>query len=95
MVSGFLTSPLDQMFRIFSGGASRIRIASNVMGFAYRLSRIPHRSFVGRSSLRRLPNGRSVSIRSSFIGGNPPAPSNGDGRRPGACARDALPTTRA
>jgi hypothetical protein len=33
MVSGFFTSPLDQIERIFSGGASRMRIASNVMGF--------------------------------------------------------------
>src|SRR5260370_8457390 len=37
-------------------------MASNVMGFGCR-SRIPHRSFVGFSSLIRLPNCRSVSIR--------------------------------
>src|SRR3990170_2651617 len=61
MVSGFFTSPCDQE-RIFSGDASRIRMASNVMGFGCR-SRIPHRSLVGFSSLSRLPSGRSVNIR--------------------------------
>src|SRR5256885_8610718 len=52
MVSGFFTSPCDQP-RIFSGEASLMRIASNVMGFACR-SRMPHRSLVGLSSLIRL-----------------------------------------
>src|SRR6266436_464978 len=61
MVSGFFTSPCDHP-RIFSGDASLIRIASNVMGFACR-SRMPHRSLVGLSSLIRLPKGLSVSIR--------------------------------
>src|SRR5260370_7448407 len=68
MVSGFWTSPGDQS-RIFWGAASLIRIASNVMGFACR-SRIPHRSFVGFSSLIRLPKGRSVSIRTLLCTGS-------------------------
>src|SRR2546422_8768155 len=63
MVSGFFTSPCDHP-RIFSGDASLIRIASNVMGFACR-SRMPQRSLVGFSSLIRLPKGRSVSIQFS------------------------------
>src|SRR5919198_6343820 len=67
MVSGFFTSPCDHP-RIFSGEASLIRIASNVMGFACR-SRIPHRSLVGLSSLIRLPKGRSVSIQSLLCRG--------------------------
>src|SRR5438105_14327408 len=66
MVSGFFTSPCDHP-RIFSGEASLIRIASNVMGFACR-SRMPHRALVGLSSLIRLPNGRSVSIRTLLSG---------------------------
>src|SRR2546425_6914161 len=66
MVSGFFTSPCDHS-RIFCGAASLIRIASNVMGLACR-SRIPHRSLVGFSSLIRLPNGRSVSIRTLLSG---------------------------
>src|ERR1700752_4902009 len=63
MVSGFFTSPWDQS-RIFWGAASLIRIASNVMGFAWR-SRMPPRSLVGLFSLITLRKGESVSIRYS------------------------------